>query len=164
MKKIKTNCHLCHFTMKTPENQETPSFCETCGTNLQNPTDEVSVLETTISSEAGGVKADVVTVILTDKRIFFTGEESGKGEWFGWLLGGIVGALIAGAISNKKRQLVSVKFENIASLNVEFGTKLLNKNSKIFTIHDNDGKTYEFQPGKKEAEQWEEELRKRINL
>jgi len=168
MRKIKTTCHVCDLTMKTPGDQEAPSFCEYCGANLLNPSDETRALDSIyISTEAGGIKADVVTVILTNKRIIFTGEKSaeGAGSWIGWMLGGLIGGLIAGAISGAKgdrRQVVSVKFENMASLDVEFGTKLLNKNSKFFTIHDKDGNSYAFQPGKKEAEPWEDEIRKRI--
>jgi len=168
MKKIKTTCHVCQFTMKTPANEEAPNFCELCGANLADPSEEMRVLDTAIATEAGGVKADVVAVVLTGKRIIFTGDESsgGTGSTIGWLLGGLIGGLIAGAISGakgKKTKVVSVKFENMASLDVEFGTKLLNKNTKFFTIHDKDGNAYAFQPGKKEADQWEAEIRQRIS-
>jgi len=121
--KPKTDCHVCQLTMKTPVNQESPC-----------------------------VKADIIAVILTNKRIIFMGQHSaGTGEWVGWFLDGIIGKLIVGALSGKegKWQGVSAKFEDMTSFNAEFGTKLLNKNSKIFTISDKGGKTYEFQPSKK---------------
>ena len=166
MKKIKTSCHVCRLTMQTPGNQEAPTYCEYCGTCLQDPSDEVRILDTTIAGEAGGVKADVVTVMLTNKRVIFTGEKSeSKGQWIGWLLGGLIGGLIAGAISGakgSKRQTVAIKFENMASLEVEYGTKLLNRNTKFFRIYDKTGNEYAFQPGKKEADNWEEEIRQRI--
>jgi len=167
MKKIKTTCHVCKFTMKTPGDQEAPGFCELCGANLLDPTAEARVMDTVQDTEAGGVKADLIYIILTNKRILFTGDESsgGTGSTIGWLLGGLIGGLIAGAISGakgKKTKLVSVKFEDMASLNVEFGTGMLNKNRKFFTIHDKEGNTYAFKPDKKEAEQWEDELRRRI--
>jgi len=167
MKKIKTTCHVCRVTMKTPGDQEAPGFCEFCGTNLLDPTDEVRILDTAIETAAGGIKADVVMVYLTNKRVFFSGDEStgGAGSTVGWLLGGLVGGLIAGAISSAKGmkdRLVSVKFEDMTSLEVTFGTQLLNKNRKTLTIHDRENKIYAFQPGKKEADKWEEEIRQRI--
>jgi len=165
MKKIKTTCHVCNLTMTTPGNQEVPSFCEFCGANLLNPNEELRVLDTTIGAEAGGIKADVVSVVITNKRIIFTGEKSSKASSIGWLLGGLIGGLIAGAFSGSKSermQVVSVKFEDMVSLDVAFGTKLLNKNTKFFTIRDKGGKAYVFHPGKKEAERWEEELRKHV--
>lgn len=162
MKKIKTNCHVCALTMKTPAHEDTPGFCEFCGTNLIDPSEETNVLSTNITGEAGGIKADIVTVTVTNKRIIFTGEKSGKGATIGWFLGGLIGGLIAAAVSNKQRQLVSVKFEDVVSLDVQPGTKLLNKNSKFFTLHDKNGNDYTFVPGKKEAEAWETELRQRI--
>lgn len=162
MKKIKTTCHVCHLTMKTPVTEDSPSFCEFCGTNLLDTNDEMGVLETTVSTEAGGVKADLVSIILTNKRIVFTGEKSGKSAGIGWILGGLIGGLIAGALSKSERQLVSVKFEDMVSLDVEPGTKLLNKNKLFFTIHDKNGKTYVFDLGKKIADEWEAELRRNI--
>jgi len=166
MKKFKTACHICLHTMTTPANEEAPCFCELCGTNVQQLNDEARVLDTTISTEAGGVKADVVYVILTNKRIIFTGDKSNNtGSWIGWLLGGIIGGLIAGAISGAKgsgKQLISVKFENMASLDVEYGTKLLNRNTRFFTIYDKDGNAFAFQPGKKEADDWENAIRAQL--
>ncbi|MCL1786635.1 MAG: hypothetical protein FWG38_01505 [Defluviitaleaceae bacterium] len=161
MKKLKTNCHVCTLTMKTPGHEDAPKFCEFCGADLLGQM-ETGVLSTNVSGEAGGVKADLVTVIVTNKRIIFTGEKSGKGATLGWILGGLIGSLIASAISSKQRQLVSVKFEDITLLDVQPGTKLLNKNSRIFTIHDKDGNTYTFAPGRKEADEWEAELRRGI--
>jgi len=167
MKKIKTTCHVCRVTMKTPGDQEAPGFCEFCGANLLDPTQEVRILETAIQTAAGGITADVVSVFLTNKRIFFTGDESsgGSGSTVGWLLGGIVGGLIAGAISSakgRKDRLVSVKFEDMTAIEATFGTQLLNRNRKTLTIHDKENKIYVFQPGKKEVDQWEEEIRQRI--
>lgn len=167
MKKTKTTCHVCMFTMKTQGAQDPPTFCELCGTNMQNPMEEPRVLDTVLDTEAGGIKADLIYLILTDKRVLFTGDESkgGTSSWMGWLLGGIIGELIAGAIrgsKGNKTRLVSIKFEDITALNVEFGTKLLNKNTKFFTIYDKQGNSYAFQPGKKEAEQWEEAIRARM--
>jgi len=128
---------------------------------------EMRVLDTTIATEAAGIKAETIQVILTNRRIFFTGDEGkgSTGSMVGWMLGGLIGGLIAGAISGargKKTRAVSINFENMATLNVESGTKLLNKNQRFFTIHDKYGYTYQFQPGKKEADEWEHEIRSRM--
>ena len=169
MAKLKTTCHLCSLVMKTPSDQDAPGFCEVCGANMQDPMQETSVLNTIVSTEAGGVKAELVTVVLTNKRIFFTGDPAGNssGGWLGWMLGGLIGGLIEGAIrgaknANKPRQFVAAKLEDIVQLDVEPGTKLLNKNNRFFKIHTKDGNIFEMQLGKKDGEEWEEEMRRLI--
>ena len=166
MNTTKKTCHVCGFIMKTHGNQTT-NACELCATNLQDTNEEVRVLDTIINNKGGGIKAEEVHVILTNKRIVFTGDESyeGTAETLGWIFGGLLGGLLGGAIdeaiSNNTRQ-VSIKFENIASLETEYSTKLLSKNAKDFTICDKDGNTYFFQIGKNEANQWETAIRNRI--
>lgn len=164
MKNTKTTCHICTLTMETIAGQEEPTFCEYCGTNVINQ-EETSIRTAAIATEAGGIKADIVTVILTNKRIIFTGKESSNSAWWGWFLGGLIGGLIVGAISSAKgkQQLVSVKFEDMKGLDVTFGTGMFNKNSKILTITDNSGTEFSFQPDKKETEQWEDDIRKSLD-
>jgi len=163
VKKIKTTCHVCNQTMKTPADQGDPKFCATCGANMLAPEEETSVLQVAIATEAGGITATVVTAVLTNKRIFFFGDKnSDNSTW--WLLFGAIGALIASSVKKKEMQLASVNLEDITALDVAFGTKMLTKKQKFFTIHDKDGNTYVFNPGKKEAEEWESAIRARINV
>jgi len=156
------------MVMKTPADQDAPGFCETCGADMQDTMAEIRVLNTTVMTEAGGIKAETVDIVLTNKRIFFTGDpSSSSGGWIGWMLGGIIGGLIEGAIrgaknANKRRQFIAVNLGDITHLDVEPGTKLLNKNNRFFKIHDKNGGIFEMQLGKKDGEQWEEELRKLV--
>ena len=63
---------------------------------------------------------------------------------------------------SKNTRQVSVKFEDIASLEVERSPKLFDRNAKIFTICDKQGNTYFFQLGKKEADRWETSIKNRL--
>ena len=160
-----TTCHICGFKWKVPGGNA--NYCCLCFTSLQVPGDEVRVLETVIDSEGGGIQAEEVHAILTNKRILFTGDEAYDGtvETLGWIFGGLIGGLVGGAIeesrSNKTRQ-VSIYFEDIASLEVEYSTRMFSRNAKILTIRDKEGNTYFFQPRKHEADQWETAIRNRL--
>jgi len=169
MKTSKTTCHVCSFIVKTIGYEEILTLCELCGTNLKDPKEEVHVLGTTIGKEGGGIRAYEVHVILTNKRILFTGDESYDGtvETLGWLFGGIIGGLIGGTVDeakSKNTRQISVKFEDITSLDVEHSTKLLNRNAMVFTICDKEGNTYFFQLGKDEAGRWETAIRNRFTI
>ena len=164
MRKIKTTCHVCGFIIESP-NAGAVDFCELCITNLKDPNEELRITTTTISNEGGGIRAEEVHVILTNRRIIFTGDEECEGiaETLGWIFGGWVGGLIGGAVDeakSKNTRQVSVKFEDIASLEVERSPKL--RNAKIFTICDKQGNTYFFQLGKKEADRWETSIKNRL--
>ena len=162
---FKTTCHICGFIMNAPGGDA--DVCGLCFTSLQDPHGEVRVMETVVGKEGGGIRAEEVHVILTNKRLLFTGDEKYDGtvETLGWIFGGLIGGLVGEAIdeanSNKTRQ-VSVYFENIASLEVEEVTKLFNIRVKVFTVRDREGNTYFFQPGKHEADRWETAIRNRL--
>jgi cobyric acid synthase len=142
-------------------------FCGLCSANLQDPNEEMRVLATTCAIGGGGIDAYEIHVILTNKRIIFTGDESYDGtvETLGWIFGGIIGGLLGGAYdeakSNNTRQ-TSIKFEDIESLEVDYSTKRFSRNAKVFTVCDKEGNTYFFQPGKNEAAQWETAIRNRL--
>jgi len=146
---------------------EIPDFCRLCSANLQDRGQEVRVLHTITKNEGGGIKAEEVHVILTNKRIIFTGDEEyeGTAETLGWIFGGLIGGIIGSAIdediSSYTRQ-VSVRFEDIASLDVQHGTGLFNKNAKYFTICDKKGNTFFFQPGRNDADKLEIAIRNRL--
>jgi len=152
--------------METP-NGKVPNYCGLCNANLYDRGDEVRVLHTTTSNEGGGIKAEEVHVILTNKRIIFTGDEEyeGTAETLGWIFGGLIGGIIGGAIdeeaSNNTRQ-VSVGFEDIATLDVQYSPKLFDRNAKLFSICDKQGNTFFFQSGGNEAERLEIAIRNRM--
>jgi len=166
MRKNKEICHVCDFIMDTFDS-EVPDFCGLCNANLQDRSEEVRILHTTTRKEGGGIRADEVHVILTNKRIIFTGDEEyeGTAETLGWIFGGWIGGIIGEAIddqaSNNTRQ-VSVMFEDIASFDVQFGTNLLNRNTKFFTICDKQGNTFFFQSKSNDAERLEITIRNRL--
>ena len=161
MRRNREICHICDFAMKTNDG-EMPNFCGLCGANLYDRGEEVRVLHTTTKNEGGGIKAWEVHVILTNKRIIFTGDEDYDGtvSVLGWIFGGLAGGLIGGAIeeemSNNTRQ-VSIKFEDIASFDVQ-----LDKRTKAFTIRDKQGNTFFFAPHKRDADRLETAIRNRM--
>ena len=161
MRKNREICHVCDFIMETYEGV-VPNYCGLCSANLHNRGEEVRVLHTTTSKEGGGIKAEEVHVILTNKRIIFTGDEEYEGtiETLGWIFGGWIGGLIGGAIeeenSNNTRQ-VSVIYENIASFDVR-----PEKRSMSFTICDKQGNTFFFTPHRRDADKLEIAIKNRL--
>ena len=162
MRKQKVDCHICQFTMATGPGQETPNYCELCGTSISAPNTETQVLTASVAKHAGGIEADSVDVILTNKRIIFTGDKkTGNYAFLGWLLGGLIGGLIAEALNkNTGKKIAFINFDDAASFDAE--TKdVSGKNTRPhFTITGKDGTTYSFQLKKKEIEEWEAAIRK----
>jgi len=167
MKKHKAKCHICNNTMKTPQDQQPPSFCDTCGANLVNPNDETQVLFTAVEKEAGGVMASLVYIYLTTKRLIFVPEDD-SGETasiVGGAVGGIIGAAVAGAIAGavageQKKHIVSVPRADFASFGEE-PTGML-KNKIRLTVNTSDGNAFGMTMSKKEAAKWKAAMSQRV--
>jgi len=161
MRKNREVCHVCDFIMNTL-NGKIPNVCGLCYTSLHDRSEEVRVMHTTTSNEAGGIKAYEVHVIITNKRIIFTGDEEYEGtiEILGWIFGGLIGGLVGGAVeeemSNNTRQ-VSVKFDDISSLDVQ-----QEKKTKSFAIRDKQGNTFFFKPHANDADRLEIAIKNRL--
>jgi|GEM_PF-1171598 len=169
MKKHKAKCHICNNVMKTPQDQQPPAFCDTCGTNLLNPNDETTVLFTCVEKEAGGINAELVYVYLTTKRLIFTpdSDAGSTASVVGGAVGGLIGAAVAGAIAGavaaagegKKTPIVSVPRADFVSFGEE-PTGLL-KNKIRLTVNTNDGSAFGMTLSKKEAAKWKAEMSRR---
>ena len=166
MKKNKAKCHICANTMKTPQDQQQPAFCDTCGANLVNPNDETVVLFTCVEKEAGGITGELVNIYLTTKRLIFTPDTSGGGTAgaVGGAVGGLVGAAVGAAIgaavnSGKCKPLVSVPRADFASFD-EAPAGLL-KNKIRLTVNTQSGCAFGMTLSKKEAAKWKAAMSQR---
>ena len=156
--KHKAKCHICANKMKTPQDQQPPCFCDTCGANLVNPGDETQLLFTAVEKEAGGVMAELVYIYLTNKRIIFIpDEDTSTASVVGGVVGGVIGAAVAGAIAGavaaeKKKHIVSVPRADFVSFGEEPAGLL--KNKIRLTINTNSGNAFGMTMSKKEAAKW----------
>ena len=157
--KQKTNCHICGNVMKTSKGEEAPANCTICGADLLNPNTEKQTLRTVVQHEAGGVKANLVEILLTDKRLIFK-EDGMSGAAGGGLIGGAIGGAIAGALSRKSDKFNGILLTEITSIDEEIVG--LMKNKVQLTLHTEDGNAYSFTLSKKENEQWKPGLYKHI--
>jgi len=145
--------------MKTAKGEEVPGNCTICSADLLNPSAETQTHRTVVQHEAGGVKADLVEILLTDKRLIFK-EDGLSGAAGGGLIGGAIGGAIAGALSKKSDKFNAILLTDITSIEEEiFG---LFKNKVKLTLRTKDEGTYSFVLSKKEIEQWRPGLRKFI--
>ena len=167
MKKTKTQCHICNDVMKTPADQQPPAFCSVCGANVRDPGQETRLLFTVVEKEAGGISAEMVRIYLTTRRVIFEpdADAGGTASAVGGAVGGLIGAAVAGAIAgavaaagDKKKHIVSVERNNIASLSEEPAGLL--KNKIRLTLNAASGTHYGMTLSKKEAAKWKAELNK----
>ena len=153
MGKQKTNCHICKNLMKTAKGEEPPGNCTICSADLLNPRTETQTHRTVVQHEAGGVKADLVEILLTDKRLIF--KEDGFSGAAG---GGLIGGAIGGALSRKSNKFNAILLTDVKSVDEEIVG--LFKNKVRLTLRAKDADTYSFVLSKKEIEQWGPGLRK----
>ena len=159
MGKQKTNCHVCGNLMKTAASEEVPANCTLCGADLVNPGTETQTHRTVVQHEAGGVKANLVEILLTDKRLIFK-EDGMSGAAGGAAIGGLIGGAIGGAFSKKSNKFNAIFLADVASIDEEiFG---LFKSKVRLTVCTKDGGSCLFVLSKKETEQWRPGLRKFI--
>ena len=151
MAKQKSICHICGNLMKTAKGEEVPQNCTICGADLLNPTSETRTHRTVVQHEAGGVKANLVEILLTDIRIIFK-EDGMSGAAGAGLIGGAIGGAIAGAVSKKSNKFNSIALTDFVSINEKIVGLL--KNKVELAIHAKDGDVYSFVLSKKEMEQW----------
>ena len=160
MGKQKTNCHICGNQMKTAKDEATPAYCTLCSADLENPKSETQTHRTVVQHAAGGVRANLVEILLTDKRIIFK-EDGMSGASGGGLIGGAIGGAIAGALSSKKtEQFNGILLTDIASLEEKI-VGLLIKKVEV-TIKTKSGDAYPFILSKKDMERWRPGLSKHI--
>lgn len=159
MRKQKTICHVCANVMKTPKDEKVPAICTLCNADLINPGSETQTHRTVVQHEAGGVSANLVEILLTDKRIIFK-EDGMSGAAGAGVLGGAVGGAIAGALSKQSDKLNAVMLTDITSIQEEIVGMF--KNKFRLTLHTSDGSEYGFILTKKEFEQWMPVLSKHL--
>ena len=151
--KEKYKCHICGDSGKTKKDEPVPENCPRCLANLVDTTKESVIIETTaIGRSAGGVKAEIITIHFTNKRILFIGESTGSA--FG---GGVVGGLIGSLLNPMEVEVRTADFKSL-----EETVKGLFKNKVQLTITTKDGKIYPMTLPKKEAEAWRVEINKFI--
>ena len=171
--KQKVTCHVCNGKRKIPKGQELPKVCSGCAADLVNSTTETRNIAALVEKEAGGVKGDLVMVILTDKRLIFK-----KGIDLPEIDGGLHGMAnmhvaiaydtaraIAEAIRGPqpaviRPELVYTTVESLASIQEE-AVGMTKRNSKI-TINTKDGEVFTMILPNKEAAEWIRELNKHI--
>ena len=159
MGKLKTNCHICGNLMKTDKGEEVPAICTLCSADLLDPSSEIQTHRTVVQHAAGGVSANLVEILLTDKRLIFK-EDGMSGAAGGGLIGGAIGGAIAGALSKKSDKFNAILLADVISIDEKIVG--LFKNKIELTIHAKDGNTYSFVLSKKEMEQWRPGLTKHI--
>ena len=159
MGKQKTNCHICGNLMKTAKGEEVPGNCTICSADLSDPSTETQTHRTVVQHGAGGVKANLVEILLTDKRLIFK-EDGMSGVSGGGLIGGAIGGAIAGALSKKSEKLNAVLLTDIVSIDETIVG--LMKNKIELAVHTKDGDVCSFVLSKKEMEQWRPGLSKHI--
>jgi len=149
MGKIKTKCHLCFEVSKS---EEAPEFCTTCGTSLTDQS------ETQVKRAGAQLITGKATegwdgfLYLTNTRLFYYKvSKIGPGAALA-AGGGLVGGLIAGAMSSSKRGdalVFSLAFNEIASAEIR-KRGLLGKDLFINTTA---GESYKIQTAN--VAQWE---------
>ena len=159
MAKTKTGCHICGNQIKTAKGEDAPTNCTICHADLLNPGAETQVLRTVVQHEAGGVEANLVEIILTNKRLIFK-EDGMSGAAGGGLLGGAIGGALAGAFSKKSNKFNGILLADIASIDEKIIGLL--KNKIELTIQTKDKAAYSFELSKKEGAKWRGELDKGI--
>jgi hypothetical protein len=137
--------------MKTNKGEETPSICTLCNADLANPATEKQTHRTVVQHEAGGVKANLVEILLTDRRLIFK-EDGMSGAAGAGVLGGAVGGAIAGALSKKSDKFNAILLTDIVSMDEKIVGLL--KNKIELTVNTKDNSAYAFTLSKKEMEQW----------
>ena len=157
MGKQKTDCHICGNLMKTDKGEEIPVICTLCNADLANPGAETQTHRTVVQHAAGGVSANLVEILLTDKRLIFK-EDGLSGATGGGLIGGAIVGAIAGALSKQSDKFNAILLEDITSMDEKVVG--LFKNKIELTVHTKDGGAYSFTLSKKEMEQWRPGLSK----
>ena len=163
MGKQKTSCHICGNLMKTPKEEKAPESCTLCSADLVNPSAEKQTHRTVVQHAAGGVSAELVEILLTDKRLIFK-VDGMSGSVGGGLIGGAIGGAIAGAVAGARAQ----KPENFNAVMLEDITSIderiigLFKNKVELALHIKDGSVCTFTLSKKEMEKWRPGLSKHV--
>ncbi|MCL2363309.1 MAG: hypothetical protein FWC71_01445 [Defluviitaleaceae bacterium] len=152
MGKTKIQCHICYNIMKTAKGEEVPVHCTLCATDLINKNTETQTHRTVVQHEAGGVKADLVEILLTDHRLIF------KEDGMSGVGGGLIVGAISGMLSRNSSKYNAIMLADIVATHEEiFG---LFKNKVRHTIQTNSGAMYTFNLSKRETEKWRPGLRK----
>ena len=151
MAKQKWICHICNNDGKLAEGTPLPEICPICAANLANTSDEGIKWHTVVNKQAGGIKGDLVTIKLTNRRLIFQGSKVGG---TGFLVGGIIGGAIEGAINAAKTNanMSWLPVDEIASFSDEV-TGLL-KNQVLVTVNSKDGNGYSMKISKKDFEKF----------
>jgi len=163
--KIKQKCHVCYDVTKRPKDAGPAATCKSCQADFLNTNSEVQEFRTVVQHEAGGIKSDLIEIILTSNRLLFLADSdtSNSGAIIGaaGAAGGLIGGAIAGAVmgaSNAVKEgsvragYVSIPRPEITSLD-EKEVGLL-KGKREITLSTTDGGTYVMTLSKKESEQF----------
>ena len=152
----KANCHICGNQMKVNTGEETPVTCTVCNADMADVSTE-TLIHRTSQSDAGGIKAVQVDVLLTDRRLIFKkGNES-----FAKTVALTGGQYAVAAMLNKRSDdFIAILLTDIVSVEVKISG--LFKNKVELTVNTNDNNVYKFTLPEKEVEQWRLGLSKHI--
>jgi len=158
MGKQETKCPICCVVVQTAKGEAPPTICAVCDANILHPGEETVKWLCGVVRGAGGVKADVVRIILTNERILFRGERVHGAS--GGLLGGVAGAVLEDAVvalrSRKSANFVSLLLSDVESIS-EKPAGFLKRKLEV-TLHAKDGSTYAMILSKKEREAFKAEI------
>lgn len=140
MKKIKTQCHICQ---KITKSETPPDVCPECGTNLVNRNDEMVRKSKGCSYNKGAFGGNSGWLYLTNKRVIWIKSDENAGAYGG----GLVGALVAGAVDAKAgdKMKISIPLDNLQSAYEK--RRGLFGGSIVLTTKD--GAEYDISPGKR---------------
>ena len=157
MDKQKTECHICGNLMETKTGEETPVICTVCNADLVNVSTETLIHHHTTQSDAGGIKAVQVDILLTDKRLIFK-----KGNESFVKTVALTGGQYAVATMLDKRadDFIAILLTDITSIDEKISG--LFKSKIELTVNTNDNNAYKFTLPEKEVEQWRLCLSKHI--
>jgi len=157
-KKQKTKCPICGIEVTTAKGETPPTICVVCDTNFLHPGEETVKWLGGVTRGAGGVKADIVVITLTNERILFRGErvEGASGGLIGGVLGAVIEEVVVSARSKKSDNFVSLPLTDVESISEEAAG--LMKNKIEVTLHAKDGSTYAMNLSKKDYEKFKTEI------
>ena len=166
MGKHKVLCHICSHITRAPQEQEVPKICVQCFANIQDTTAETVLhsVSTTVyfSTPREGKEPKVAikkgVLALTNSRLVFVEE---RDNTFAWVVGGLIGSLIASLFPSKKtRPFFVIEREDIVSYTSDITGVL--KGTLLITLQLKNGNTQVITVPKKEEEKWLPEFDKNV--
>ena len=146
-------CHVCGTGIEIEERKETPTHCRLCDTDLINQNAETRILLTVVRKEAAGIRAGLIVIYLTDKRLaFMQGDNAEK----------LLEDGPAAAFIKKTNHIVSIPLKTITSVDTE--SRGLFRGKMRINVHTNDDRTYSMTLPKRVGTRWVDEINRQRTL